>query len=151
MRRRLAAAVLLAALPLAGCGGSAGSSADRPADPPATAAARPVAVQRGGGVAGVRDAVTVQPDGSWRRTGKSGSARTGTLSADQRDRLARMAADPALRAEATRAVPEIECADGFDYQLSAGATKVAWRECGPASKPPALASGIAAFLLSSTG
>jgi hypothetical protein len=150
MRRRLAAAVLLAALPLAGCGGSAGSGPENPPDPPATVASQPVALQRGGGIAGVRDAVTVQPDGSWRRTGRTGPAATGMLPADQRARLARMAADPALRAEATRTVPQGECADGFDYRLTAGGTTVAWRECGSATTPPPVAGRIAAFLLNST-
>jgi hypothetical protein len=154
MRRRIAAAVLFAVLPLAGCGGSAGSGADGPPDPPATAsgsaAAQPVTLQRGGGIAGVRDAVTVQPDGSWRRTARTGPPGTGTLPADQRARLARMAADPALRAEATRTVPELECADGFDYRLTAGGTTVAWRECGSATTPPRVAGQIAALLLTST-
>ena len=150
MRRRLAAAVLLAALPLAGCGGSAGSTPGSPPDPPATAAAPTVTLQRGGGIAGVRDTVTVQPDGSWRRTAGTGPAGTGTLPAGQRDRLARMAADPALRAEATRTVPETECADGFDYRLTAGDTEVAWRECGSATTPPPVAGQIAALLLTST-
>ncbi len=160
--RRLAAVVLLAALPLAACGGSPGPPSAGPttstgATTPTTstgatgtAAAEPVALQRSGGIAGSRDAVTVQPDGSWRRTAKSGSPRTGTLSAEQRDRLTRMAGDPALRSEATRTVPEIECADGFDYRVTAGGTKVAWRDCG-STKPPAVASGIAALLLNSTG
>jgi hypothetical protein len=148
-------AVALAVLPLAGCGGSSGSPSTVPTTVPTssaagTPAAGPVALQRSGGIAGNRDAVTVAPDGSWRRTAKTGSPSTGTLSADQRARLARMAADPALRTEATRTVPETECADGFDYQLTAGSTKVAWRECGSATKPPAVASGIAVLLLNST-
>jgi hypothetical protein len=154
MRRRLLIPLALVALPLAGCGGSPGSGAAAPATAtatPAPATATPaVALQRSGGIAGTRDAVTVQPDGSWRRTAKTGSPSTGTLSADQQARLARMAADPALHSEATRTVPEVECADGFDYQLTAGGTKVAWRECGSATKPPAVASGIAALLLKST-
>lgn len=144
--RRLAVVVLLAALPLTGCGGSAGSS---PA-PTRSASGQPVELQRGGGIAGNRDAVTVQPDGSWRRTARTGAATTGTLSADQRDQLTRMAADPALAAEATRTVPESGCADGFDYQLSAGGTTVAWRDCGSATAPPKIAGGIATFLLNST-
>jgi hypothetical protein len=149
MRRRLAVAVLLAALPLAGCG-SDGPASDGPSPQSGTAAARTIALQRFGGIAGNRDAVTVQPDGSWRRTGKTGPATTGALSADQQARLTRMAANPGLRAEATRTVPEIECADGFDYTLTAGSTKVAWRECGTATKPPAIARSIASFLLNST-
>lgn len=150
MRRRLAAAVLLAVLSLAGCGGSSGSGG--PAAPDgSTAADQPVVLQRSGGIAGSRDAVTVQPDGSWRRTAKTGAPSTGTLSADQRARLARMAVDPALRSEATRTVPESNCADGFDYRLTAGGTEVSWRECGSATRPPAVASGIAALVLDSTG
>lgn len=149
--RRLAAVVLLAALPLAGCGGSSGSPSTAPTSAPGTGAAEPVALQRSGGIAGNRDAVTVQPDGSWRRTAKTGSPSTGTLTADQRARLTRMAADPTLRSEATRTVPESECADGFNYQLTAGGTRIAWRECGSATKSPVVASGIAALLLKSTG
>ena len=149
--RRTAVAVLLAVLPLAGCGGSAGSSPEPTTGPASQPASQPVELQRGGGIAGNRDAVTVQPDGSWRRTARTGAATTGTLSADQRDQLARMAADPALKAEATRTVPELECADAFDYQLSAGGTKVAWRDCGSATTLPRIAGGIASFLLNSTG
>lgn len=148
--RRLAAVVLLAALPLAGCGGSPGSPSTAPTSAPGSGAAEPVALQRSGGIAGNRDAVTVQPDGSWRRTAKTGSPSTGTLTADQRARLTRMAADPTLRSEATRTVPESECADGFDYQLTVGGTRIAWRECGTATKPPVVASGIAALLLKGT-
>jgi hypothetical protein len=159
---RCVLAVALAVLPLAGCGGSSGSPSSGPIigpitgpitvppSAPATPAAGPVALQRSGGIAGNRDAVTVQPDGSWRRTAKTGSPSTGTLSADQRARLARMAADPTLRSEATRTVPETECADGFDYRLTAGGTEVVWQECGSATRPPAVASGIAALLLTST-
>jgi hypothetical protein len=146
MRRRLAVAALLAALPLAGCGGSAGSAAGDPT----SAAAQPVELQRSGGIAGTRDAVTVQPDGSWRRTGKAGTPTTGTLSADQRDRLTRMAGDPALPAEATRPRPGIECADAFNYRVVAGGTTVAWQDCGTATDRPVIASDIAALLLNST-
>jgi hypothetical protein len=151
MRRLVAAVLLAAALPLAGCGGpGADSPADAPTGAPASAAPRPVALQRSGGIGGNRDAVTVRPDGSWRRTARTGAPSTGTLPADQQARLARMAADPALRAEATRTAPEPDCADGFDYRLTAGSTTVAWRECGSATTRPAIASGIASFLLDST-
>ncbi len=152
--RRCALVLALAALPLTGCGSTDGPSPQSPetgsSGSQSPAATGPVALRRSGGIAGAQDSVTVQPDGSWRRTAKAGGPGTGTLSADQRTRLARMAADPALRAEATRTVREIECADGFDYQLTAGSTTVAWRDCGSATTPPAVASSIATFLLRST-
>jgi hypothetical protein len=160
--RRLAAAIVLAVLPLAACspgggsggggsggggaGGGAGSGGSTASEAPASA----VSLQRFGGIAGNRDEITVQPDGSWRRTARVGGTTTGTLSADRRDELSRMAAEPMLRAEATRTVPESDCADAFDYSLTVGATRIAWRDCGPATRPPATASRIARFLLEST-
>jgi hypothetical protein len=139
--RRLATAVLLAALPLAACAG-AGSGAGSGAGPGAgstgagsgSTAAPSVSLQRSGGIAGNRDELTVQPDGSWRRTAKTGSPTTGTLAADQRDRLRRMAADPALRSEASRTVPKADCSDAFDYSLTVGGTRLAWRDR-PATAP----------------
>jgi hypothetical protein len=156
MRRRLAVAVLLTALPLAACaggGGGGGGPAGGPSDstgPSASAAAQTVLLQRFGGIAGNQDKITVQPDGSWERTVKAGAGRTGKLASGQRDRLTRMAADPALRSEATRTVPESDCADAFDYALTVGPTKVAWRDCGSATKLPATANGIAQLVLQST-
>lgn len=148
---RVAVLVLAAsALALTGCGGpdgggvSTGARTSRTAASPAPgpASAQPVSLQRLGGFAGDRDEITVQPDGSWKR----GSA-TGTLSAGDAATLRRMAADPALAAEATRTVPESDCADAFDYSLTVGRTRVAWRDCGSAAPPPETASSIALFLL----
>ncbi len=109
-----------------------------------------MSLQRFGGIGGNRDELTVQPDGSWRRTARVGGTTTGTLSADGRDQLSRMAAEPTLRGEATRTVPESDCADAFDYSLTVGATRIAWRDCGSATTLPASASRIARFLLEST-
>ena len=155
--RRLAAAIVLAVLPLAACssgsgggGGASGGGGAGSAGPTASGAPPAVSLQRFGGIAGNRDEITVRPDGSWRRTARVGGTTTGTLSADRRDELSRMAAEPMLRAEATRTVPESDCADAFDYSLTVGATRIAWRDCGPATRPPATASRIARFLLEST-
>ena len=149
--RRLAAAIVLAALPLAACStgtgggaGSGGSTATGPSPAPV------VSLQRFGGIGGNRDELTVQPDGSWRRTARVGGTTTGRLSADGRDQLSRMAAEPTLRSEATRTVPESDCADAFDYSLTVGGTRIAWRDCGSATTLPASASRIARFLLEST-
>jgi hypothetical protein len=154
--RRLAAAIVLAALPLAACstasGGSGGPGGSTSGASGASGAsvAPVVSLQRFGGIGGNRDEVTVRPDGSWRRTARVGGTTTGTLTADGRDQLSRMAAEPTLQAEATRTVPEPDCADAFDYSLTVGATRIAWRDCGSATKPPATAGRIARFLLEST-
>ena len=153
--RRLAAAIVLAALLLAACssasGGSGGSGGSTTGASGAGPAAAPVvSLQRFGGIGGNRDEITVQPDGSWRRTARVGATTTGTLTADGRDQLSRLAAEPTLPAEATRTVPESDCADAFDYSLTVGATRIAWRDCGSATKLPATAGRIARFLLEST-
>ena len=113
------------------------SAARSRAPVPRRAAGAPtVLLQRFGGIAGSQDMVTVQPDGSWARTAKAGAERTGKLAADSADRLSRMAADPLLRPRPTRTVPESDCADAFDYALTVGATRIAWRDCGSATKLP---------------
>ena len=148
--RRLAAAIVLAALPLAACSTGSGGGGSGGPTAAGTSLAPVVSLQRFGGIGGNRDELTVQPDGSWRRTARVGGTTTGTLSADGRDQLGRMAAEPTLRSEATRTVPESDCADAFDYSLTVGATRIAWRDCGSATTPPASASRIARFLLEST-
>jgi hypothetical protein len=149
--RRLAAAIVLAALPLAACSTGSGTGAGPGGGTASGAAPAPVvSLQRFGGIAGTRDEITVQPDGSWRRTARAGGTTTGTLTADRRDQLRRMAAEPMLRAEATRTVPESDCADAFDYSLTVGATRIAWRDCDTAMSLPATASRIARFLLENT-
>jgi hypothetical protein len=164
--RRLAVGIALAALALSACstadgggtggtGGTGGGSGTGSggSDPSGSAPERRapvVSLQRFGGIGGTRDEVTVQPDGSWRRTARAGGATTGRLTADGRDQLSRMAAEPMLRAEAARTAPEPDCTDAFDYSLTVGSTRIAWRDCGPATKPPATATRIARFLLENT-
>jgi len=162
--RRLAVGIALAALALSACstaggsgtggtGGTGGGSRSGGSDPSGSAPeahAPLVSLQRFGGIGGNRDEVTVQTDGSWRRTARAGGATTGRLTADGRDQLSRMAAEPMLRAEAARTVPESDCTDAFDYSLTVGSTRIAWRDCGPATKLPATASRMARFLLENT-
>jgi hypothetical protein len=148
--RPLAVLVVLLAVPLAGC---AGTAAQDPASPTPTTTPAPapqtVTVQRTGGIAGIRDTVTVQPDGSWRRTAR-GAPSTGTLTAGQNDALVRMEADPALAREAGRPSGQLECADGFHLSVTVGDTTVQWQDCGTASAAPPVASRIATTLLMST-
>jgi hypothetical protein len=176
--RRLAVLLVLLAVPLAGCAGTAArdpspqspasqSSAPRTPAPqthapqspasqspasqsPAsqTPAPQTVALQRTGGIAGNRDTVTVQPDGSWRRTAR-GRPSTGTLTADQNDALVRMEAELVLGGESGRRPAPIECADGYHLSVTVGETTVQWQDCGSVTTQPPVAARIATFLLDS--
>ena len=141
--RSVVAAVALVVLSAAGCAGGA----EPPIGGPQVDRVAPVTVQRTGGIAGVKDEVTVQPDGSWGRTGTASPSR-GRLPADRNETLTRMAADPALQDEAARTPSDSGCADAFEYVLSVGAIRVTWTDCG--TSPPPAASSIARFILSGT-
>jgi hypothetical protein len=141
--RSVVAAVALAVLAAAGCA----RAGQAPSAEPQVDRLGPVTVQRTGGIAGVQDEVTVQPDGSWGRAG-AGTATRGRLPADRNATLTRMAADPALRAEAARTLSNGDCADAFEYTVSVGDVRVAWTDCG--ATPPPVASSIARLLLDGT-
>jgi hypothetical protein len=141
--RRVVAAVVLTVLAAAGCG--AGSPP--PSTEPQVDRLGPVTVQRTGGIAGVQEEVTVQPDGSWGRTG-TGRTTRGRLPADRNETLTRMAGDPALRDEAARTPAPSACADAFQYTLRFADLRVTWTDCGASA--PAAASRIARFLLDGT-
>ena len=162
MRSLVAAALALAALATAGCAGAEPASA--PGGPPPAAPSGqtpsgpsgpssqppahrtgPVTLQRTGGLAGVQDELIVQPDGSW---GRAGTGANGRLPADRNDMLTRMAADPALRSEASRTPAVPVCADAFQYTLSVGDIRVTWTDCG--TTVPSVANRIARFLLEGT-
>lgn len=143
--RRLAVVLALAALPLAGCGDGASGGGETPAAP----AAQPVSLLRSGGLAGTRETVTVDPDGAWTHVAPR-TRTSGTLSADQRDRLTRMGADPALAAEAARPPAMVTCVDGYDLTLTVGGTTVRWLECGPDAAAPPVAVQIARLLAETT-
>lgn len=112
----------------------------------------PVTVVRTGGIAGVRDTVVVQPDGSWRRTATTGrgAGGTGRLAAADLAELRALAADPRLAVEAGRTAVPVECADAFVYSVQVGGTTVPYVDCAQAD-PPATATSIVALVLSATG
>jgi hypothetical protein len=96
-----------------------------------------VVITRTGGIAGVMHRIEIAPDGSWvytdRRTGK---VERGTLDPAQRQRLAQILADPALREEARRSLPPGHCADAFIYAISAGDLLFGYEQCaGPGDRP----------------
>jgi poly(3-hydroxybutyrate) depolymerase len=140
--RRPAVALALAAAALTAC--AADGSGAGPVDP-TVPAAQPVSLLRTGGIAGIRETVTVDPGGTWRHDAAGRTSR-GTLSAADRETLTRMGADPALPAEATRPRGSNRCADGYELSLTVGNTVVRWSECGPDSDRPPVATQIARLI-----
>ncbi|WP_328342411.1 hypothetical protein [Micromonospora sp. NBC_00421] len=148
--------------------GTAGTAASTPtAVPTATAASTPTAgdatangteaaepaparitLTRSGGFAGNRDTVTVEPDGRWSTTDRSGTARTGRLTPAQLDRL-RALTGPATRSSGG-GPPDARCADTFTYRLTVGTRSVDWTDCPDGPQPPAAAPELATLLLKTT-
>ncbi len=102
-----------------------------------TTSAPKVSIVRTGGIAGVRQQLTVAPDGSWvytdRRTDK---VERGRLTEAQRLQLARIAADPALAQEARRSDPPGPCADMFVYAMTIGDYSYGYAPCGVGTRRP---------------
>lgn len=99
----------------------------------------PVTVSRGGGFAGGAETIAVRADGSWTRKG-SGSPRSGSLTAEQRNRLWSLLGDPRLAGEAGTHQRQ-GCADTYEWTVAAGSTKVDYTEClAPVNRPPVAAA-----------
>jgi hypothetical protein len=117
---------------------------------PTTARAAGVTVERTGGLVGVEQNITVEPDGRWTyhrsRIGAGGGTPTrGRLNEVQLADLRALLADPKLGREVAESS---ECADGFVYTLVTGATRVQWADCGTGS--PATAMRVVDLLSTST-
>ncbi|MET8909254.1 hypothetical protein [Micromonospora sp. NPDC004551] len=149
MRATPAAATLLAALltPLAGCAQNGGAPAS---DGPAPTTALPVVLTKSGGIVGLEDTVTVQPDGRWTRVDRAGASRTGRLSDADLDRLRQLTTDSRLVAEATATVPATMCADAFSYKLTVGATTTGYVDCPPEITPPPATAAVVDLLTRAT-
>ncbi|MFJ6195999.1 hypothetical protein [Micromonospora sp. NPDC092111] len=126
--------------------GTAGPTADTTPGGP-TAAAR-LTLTRSGGFAGHRDTVTVEPDGGWTTTDRTGATRTGRLDPADLDRL-RALADTATQAGAGSPAAS-QCADTYRYRLSVGARSVDWTDCPTGPRPDPAAPALAQLLLDRT-
>jgi|GEM_PF-1341855 len=158
VRALLLSATAVAALGAAGCGpdsgtgaggarhsptatsasptrGSASPSASASPTTGATAPAGTVRLQVTGGFVGKNDVLTVEPDGSWTFTGRTGT-RHGTLSAARADRLHQLTTDPKLAAEARLRMPKHTCADGISYRLTVGSLSLTRADCGGTGTTP---------------
>ncbi|PSK65736.1 hypothetical protein B0E53_02287 [Micromonospora sp. MH33] len=153
MRATPVAATLLAALltPLAGCAQNGGAPASPGPAPTTAAPGVPVVLTKSGGIVGLKDTVTVRPDGGWTRVDRTGASRTGQLSAADLDRLRQLAADSRLAAEAAATVPATMCADAFSYQLTVGPTTTSYVDCPPQATPPPATAAVVDLLTRATG
>lgn len=179
MRSTPAAAVTLAALliALAGCSATdptavptSPAATSAPATPttdgtstaPATTSTAPgagttsaqqavrVVLEKTGGIAGVRDRITVEPDGRWTVVDRSGTSRTGQLSAADLDRLRQLAADPRLAAEATASPAATNCADTFTYQLTVAGRTTRYVDCPTDPNRPEVTAALVDLLSRAT-
>jgi len=110
-----------------------------------------ITLVRAGGIAGFRDTVRIERDGSWTATDKAGKQKTGTLTADQLDRLVAAAADPKLSTEATRQQKPTACSDAFSYVVTVDALSVAYVDCPTDGGQPDAARKVASVIAQSGG
>jgi hypothetical protein len=160
--------------PQAGASGAAGGPASAPSGTPASASggaqpgpsasgrpatpatARPpdgftgLELARTGGFGGVDEQVTVRADGTWQRLDAGKVVARGKLTGARLAELQRLAADPALAAEAGRKVAPGRCADGFHYTLRVGDRLIRHEQCGTGAKPP-VTLDIIDLITSATG
>jgi hypothetical protein len=110
-----------------------------------------VTVHRSGGIAGVDEVLVVHADGRWTwnpgARSRGTDPRTGRLGDRDRRELARLAAQLDLDAVPGRRRPP-ECADGFEYTVTAGGNRVQWVDCG--TNGPLVASTLVDLLAAAT-
>lgn len=118
----MTSSILVAAITLAGCGGSVGEGSARPStaaspsgsdSPSDHAPASAMVITRTGGIAGFRDVVQIAADGTAQVTSKTGETRNCTPSPTALDRLR------AIDLAAVGSAPsKSQIADGFTYSVS---------------------------------
>jgi hypothetical protein len=115
MRRLVLLLVVGAALALSGC---ASRYTDREGIPAPTMGDAPrVQVIRSGGIAGVHDVLSVDPNGRWTFSNRQSSNSTGMLDEATRGRLTDLVSSAHLPSAAAQATPDPACADQFQYEL----------------------------------
>jgi hypothetical protein len=127
MRRMpsIALTSLLAGLILAGCAGQPRTDTGSPASPDPDGSrqvAATVTYERQGGIAGFRDQLVVQPDGSYTFTGQYRSAGTGMLSTAELSELHRLVQSAGFATVPTYS--PLRIADGFNHVIRYGDREV---------------------------
>ncbi|MCI4063048.1 hypothetical protein MRQ36_10850 [Micromonospora sp. R77] len=141
-----AAALLIA---LTGCA-TTDATPSAPIAASSTATAVRVVLTKSGGIAGLRDTVTVEPDGRWTVADKTGATRSGQLSPTDLDTLRRLTTDPKLAAEPTDTAAPTNCADAFTYQLTAGSHTTGYVDCPTDPDRPPTTAAVADLLTRAT-
>ncbi|GAA0577690.1 hypothetical protein GCM10010172_73110 [Paractinoplanes ferrugineus] len=122
-------------------GPSSGATPPPPSDPGAANPGKFDGVQlvRSGGIAGITETTTIRTDGTWTRVPSKGAQATGRTDPATLGRLAELAADPRLAAEAVRKQPTRgNCADTYSYLLTVvGKRTIRYESCPGRDKPPA--------------
>jgi hypothetical protein len=108
-----------------------------------------ITLVRAGGIAGMRDTVEVNRDGSWTATDKAGKQKTGTLTADQLDQLVAAASEPKLSNEATRQQKPTVCRDAYSFVVTIDALSVAYVDCPSDGEQPDAAKKVSAVIAQS--
>jgi hypothetical protein len=96
-----------------------------------------ITVTKSGGIAGVRQVLTLAPDGSWVFTDfKTAKKESGRLTGSQLQQLAQMVADPALIAELRVPARTGVCNDAFMYAISIRELTYRYKQCGGPTNHP---------------
>jgi hypothetical protein len=96
-----------------------------------------ITVTKSGGIAGVRQVLTIAPDGSWVFTDqKGGKKQNGRLTGSQLQQLAQMVADPALIAELRVPARTGVCNDAFMYAIAFRELTYRFEQCGGPTNHP---------------
>ena len=156
VRLRTIAVIAAAGVFLAACGASGSSGGAQPSTT-ATTVTGPVpaahfthiTLVRAGGIAGFKDRVEIDRDGTWKATDKAGKEKSGTLPAAQLDQLVSAAADPKLSSEATRQQKPTMCADAFSFVLTVDALSVAYVDCPGDGEQPDAAKKVVSVIAQS--
>lgn len=110
-----------------------------------------VTLVRSGGLAGLSESITVQPDGRWKLGNANSTVRTGQLSDAQMSRLQALVADPRLAAEAGRGLSTTtRCNDTFSYLLMVDHQVIKYEECPGQEEPPKVTMEIITLLRRAT-
>jgi len=143
-----AAATILLAASISGCAGKSGSdkSGSDKSTPSSSGGAYTVSVQRTGGIAGIRDEVTIGPDGAWRATDRAGAVKTGQLTEEQRATLTRLAGDRRLATESKRVQGPTKCADTYNYVVNVNTMRISYIDCPTDTDLPEATSAIVKFV-----
>jgi hypothetical protein len=133
-------------------GGTGHASSGGPAS--STAPLPQIMLQRSGGFAGLKDTVSVDPQGAWNVTNRAGTRSSGALTAEQLTTVRTLATDPRLADEAGRTRPPTRCRDAFTYQLTVGGTRIEYVDCPADPDQPtasiALAKAIVGYTISAS-